>query len=479
MKLTGSLKTFIATFASSAMLLACAAPATQPKTTNMPDTTASTTAEKPNVSTFCLGRFLIDLPAGSALSGGNYKYEFKQIERPVAMNLEIFQTEIKALEEKRRTAKHEIEVSLLRAIQKPNDTSAVMAYWEEFSSAGIVQVDGYKWVNGTRFLIKAEAGTSKPKEGTGTRQDLVMTRINEIITHIRPRPDTDIPTEPGYCFGGGFIANPKLTNEEVNVDIDIAGHPDAFISVWIFPLASHKHDKPLLTRMGGALQAVARMANPEGRLKVLREGERALGAPPVGKPAFGAPDTEFAGQEHLMAATHKEGMHSHAFVWETQGKGRLDTPFIEIKLTTGHPDAKGNPQKTKLSDEQALKLWDQIISTFRLRPVTAQPTKTSAVDPNAKPLGERAITGRICPQTGWWQATDTQNQLIANSPPKRIEAGESMPKMQVQDDPSWWQKLTAQQPSSYDTITVWQLVSYEDPGVQNNQPPTPPSTANS
>ena len=36
-------------------------------------------------STFCMGRFLIDVPAGSTLSGGNHEYDFIQIEPVKAM----------------------------------------------------------------------------------------------------------------------------------------------------------------------------------------------------------------------------------------------------------------------------------------------------------------------------------------------------------------------------------------------------------
>ncbi|MFX5522640.1 hypothetical protein ABTD78_25530, partial [Acinetobacter baumannii] len=52
----------------------------------------------PTISTFCTGRFLVDMPAGSVLSGGNYRYDFARLEQPKSMSLEEFETEMAAKE---------------------------------------------------------------------------------------------------------------------------------------------------------------------------------------------------------------------------------------------------------------------------------------------------------------------------------------------------------------------------------------------
>lgn len=62
-------------------------------------------------------------------------------------------------------------------------------------------------------------------------------------------------------------------------------------------------------------------------VRVLRKGDRQVGPYP--------------GQEHLASAPGSNGMRGHAFVWETQGDGTLDTPAIKIELTTGCPTARG------------------------------------------------------------------------------------------------------------------------------------------
>ena len=298
-------------------------------------------------STFCMGRFLIDVPAGSRLSGGNYKYDFIAIEPVKAMSHEEFATEAGRLESDIRSTKNEKtqQSMLLQSIQPENGTRILASWKSEFSTA-MVRVLGYRWISGSRFLFEDSAG--------GDKQESAVHNMREILSHLRPRADTDIPSDPGYCFAGGFIANPEWENEEAGVDFRIAGHPDTVVSVWFYPLSSYKHDRPLLDRMGGMTWFLANLATS---VRVLRKGDRQVGPYP--------------GQEHLASAPGSNGMRGHAFVWETQGDGTLDTPAIKIELTTGYHDGKGNQQKTSLTDKEAMKLWDDILDSFRLRPVAS------------------------------------------------------------------------------------------------------------
>ncbi|MDR9837721.1 T6SS immunity protein Tli4 family protein [Herbaspirillum huttiense] len=314
--------------------------------------TAQASESIPAVSTFCTGHFLIDMPAGSALSGGNYRYDFARLEKPKAMSLEEFEAEMAAKEKLLRSTKHKVEPSLLRLLVKPDLYSWIFVYWEEDFITSVVEVYGYRWIDGTRYLFKKEAGMSKPSAGTMSRQDHAVERMRKILSNLRKRSTHDIPTEPGYCFEGGFIANPEWEMEEAGIDIDVAGHPDAFVSVWFYPLSRRAHSEPLLDRVGGVLQMLGRMATS---VHVLRRGDRQVGP--------------YKGQEFLVTAPNSGGLRGHSFIWETEGDGTLDTPALKIELTTGYRDKKGNPQQTRLTDEQAIKLWDDVLNSFRLRPV--------------------------------------------------------------------------------------------------------------
>jgi hypothetical protein len=398
-----------------------------------------------NKSTFCIGRFLIDAPSNSRLGGGNYKYDFQGIEQIKAMTFDNFEKEIDRKEAVLKAAKHKTEPSLLRVSRRPEKNTRILAFWEEDVVTSVVNIEGYRWMNGNAFYFKGEVSTNK--------QDAGLKRMQEALSLLHPRSDVEFPAEPGYCFAGGFIANPRWRNEEARVDIDIAGHPDAFVSVWIYPLASHKHDKPLLERMGGLTQALGGLATS---VHVLRKGDRQIGP--------------YKGQEHLASAPNSGGMRGHAFVWETQGEGTLDTPAIKIELTTGHQDSKGNPQKTSLTDQQAMKLWDDVLNSFRLRPTGENP-QTSGLHPDPQPglpLGELVATGRRCPQTGWWQTTESGE--VEGGRRQRFVAGEQMPEVVLLQGSSVWQKLKGKRPS-HRIATLWKLVEFDDTHLFPQVPP--------
>jgi hypothetical protein len=434
---------FLAVALLCATLGACAAPTTSGSAAMATDTKDA----KPNVTTFCMGRFVIDLPAGSTISGGNYKYNFARIDKPRAMSRQEFEKEVEARETKLKATKHQKDANLLRVIQRPDTSTAVMAFWETPGSGYQVEVEGYRWADETLFLLKTRADDD--------RQDFAANRMRESLSHLRPRPDTEIPTEPGYCFGGGFIANAEWENEQAGIDFRIAGQPDVGVSIDILPVASRKRDKPLLDRMGGALSQLGSMAS---MVRVLRKGDREIAS--------------FKGQEYLVTGPNSGGLRGHSFTWETQGEGTLEEPSIRIEFVSSRQDDKGNPQQTKLTDEQALALWDRIVSSFRLRPVSDAPSKkTSDAGPPDAPLGAQAPTGRLCPQTGLWECDEVASGTLQGGGAQYIRAGERMPHVVVAAQPSMWERLRGQNPTQR-IATMWTLVDYDEPAA-----PAVPETA--
>ena len=178
--------------------------------------------------------------------------------------------------------------------------------------------------------------------------------MRDVLSHLRPRQDTEIPAQPGYCFGGGLIADPNWRDEEATVAIDIGGHPDAYIVITIDPFASFRHEKPLLERIGDLPKVLGDLSSS---VQTLRKGNRKIGS--------------YKGQEYLLAA-FDNGMRAQVFFWETQGEDTLDMPAMKIEMTTGREDSNGKPQQTSLTDKQAVKLWDEILKSFRVQSQAAK-----------------------------------------------------------------------------------------------------------
>lgn len=403
-----------------------------------------------SISTFCAGRFLIGVPAGSTLSGGNYKYDFMEIEPTKVMTLDEFEKNLSKSELDLRSVKNKItkQDMLLQSLRSEGN-ARILTSWAADFGTDVIRIDGYRWINGGRFQFKLDVAADRQESG--------INRMRDVLSRLHVRPDSEIPAEAGYCFAGGFISNPRWRNEEAGIDFRVSGHPDTVVSVWFYPLSSFKHDKPLLERLSGMTQVLGNLATS---VHVLRKGDRQIGP--------------YKGQEYLASAPNSGGMRGHAFVWETQGEGTLETPAIKIELSTGHSDRKGNPQKTSLTDEQAMKLWDDILNSFRLRP-TGDAIKTSDVVPEPSPhlpLGELVATGGTCPQTGWWQASEAGE--IEGGARQYFRAGETMPQVTMLGESSLWQKLKGARPS-YRTATVWKLVDYdsEAPKAQSIAQATP------
>lgn len=439
-------------------LLDCgAAPTTFPRPYPM---AAQTTDTSPDVETFCIGRFLIDMPAGSRISGAAYKYNFAKIERPYATTREKFDQDLQEREQMLRATPHRSEPSLLQDTQRPAAGTQVLAFFEEPYFVEGVNIEGRKWVDGTGFLLKAEADADK--------QSKAVARMTDRLSRLRPRADTDIPTDPGYCFGGGFIANPEWENEEARVNFRIAGHPDAHLSVWILPLAAHRRDKPLLDRVGGALGALGNLA---ASVHVLRRGDRPIGPFQEGAVTIGP----FNGQEYLVTGPNSGGLRAHSFVWETQGEGTLQEPSVEIQMQTGNRDDKGNPQQTRLTDEQALRIWDGIVESFRLRPTRPAAVKTSDATPPLVPIGDLAATGRPCPQAGWWECVEL-SAPVQGGRRQHFALGERLPAAILLGEQSVWQKLKREQPQ-HAIATVWKFVGTDDPARSPRAPLAPDERA--
>ena len=158
--------------------------------------------------------------------------------------------------------------------------------------------------------------------------------------------------------------------------------------------------------------------------------------------------------------------------WETLGKIRDPLyPMINLEGKTGYKGYKHTD--SSLSDAQLLKLWDRIVNSIRLR--TTSPARHSEAPPPRTPLGALALTGRTCPETGWWQCADEGAPVLGGSR-QFIRQNEPMPEVVLQGEPSLWQRVKGETPQ-FRRATVWQLSAYPDDAAATHA--TAPDTARS
>jgi hypothetical protein len=292
-------------------------------------------------------------------------------------------------------------------------------------------------------------------------KDETISDIKSIAQRLRQRSENEIPAEPGNCIEYAFLGD-KLSPtkddllEHVRIGFRLKEFPDAHFSIYVAPSNPYNPE-------GDSLQAQWKRikedpATPEekqalAKIKYFRESQRQI-------------DDWKTGYEVLVRNPDEEGVHSyHDFQVKFTGVPHDPfRPYADIQFQTGVADNAAGATRPSLTDEEAIAVWDKITSTIRVRPTSATPAKTagSSVQPHL-PLGELAATGRVCPQTGWWEADELR--AIKESRRQHIKAGERMPHAVSLGEPSLWQKLKGERPS-YRTATVWKLVGYGDPPIQ-------------
>jgi hypothetical protein len=382
----------------------------------------------------CFGRMVLDLPKGARRVGSLYQYQQlvgHSIEEKAGVTQEHFAASMAQFEQHLRTTKHEKDPSLLKSVREvPGHPNAkVFVHWEYEGAVALLNITGQAWVNGVQYTIGTE---EEPDRVDATANDIVVA-----LSNLRPRASNDIPTAHGFCLDTAFIPDDLKGDEFERAEISFAVAPWQGASISI---STHTNQvKPtdrLLERQG--LAAKRFPGFDSNVLETLRAQERTIGP--------------YKGEELLMLF-NENGNKFYFFIWEVQGEvKRNDPPDIHLELRV-----EQNRKPDEMTRQQALALWEYLLPRLTLRKVSA--TKTSAAEEPKVALGERATTGRICPQSGWWECAD--DLKLVQPLGLWLEEGQPMPKAQVWAEPSPWQRLLRQRPQA-GLAAQWRLASYED-----------------
>ena len=419
--------------------------------------------DKP-MHTLCVGRYLIDVPAQYVLEYHHYRIDGVSIESLGTLpGQTAFETELSRREAELTTEKNEYEQTSLEKsdpLTLGGSTGKLLfhsrkkpVYWFE-DGRKIVTGDG---LTGEGWLWLGTYGVSL--KGSYRRTD-IREMLMKVATPLRPLSADEIPAEPGYCMemdeGRAFIVGAPLPtqHEATEIQFGLQHHPDVKFRL-VISTNGDKLDEPLLARAARAEQTLAHIQH---RFNKLRSGPR--------------PVNGMEGQELVEAVHEADGARVHALDWEALGKPTDPTaPSINFEGKTGYKGYKHT--NSSLSDAQVLKLWDRIVNSIRLR--TTSPARHSEAPPPRTPLGALALTGRACPETGWWQCADEGAPVLGGSR-QFIRQNEPMPEVVLQGEPSLWQRVKGETPQ-FRRATVWQLSAYPDDAAATHA--TAPDTARS
>lgn len=272
----------------------------------------------------------------------------------------------------------------------------------------------------------------------------VVSVFNRVASHLESRSDDEIPAAPGTCIEGGFVQT-TLEREWVRIGIRLKEFPDVHLSV-----EAHKNLDHLREGSGPKLlrEQAREMAEADGlgavfaRTKILRERERQLGT--------------WNGEEQaLRTPAYKDDLEAHDFRYHSMGAVHDPLqPELIIQFDSGVKDDSKAKVKPSITDEEALALWDKLITSIRVR----QPSDATQAPRARAPIASTVPTGGTCPETGWWECPEPKN--VEDGKRRIFKAGERMPHAVLPPEPGLWKNLTGS--SRRQIETVWKLVDYVD-----------------
>lgn len=275
----------------------------------------------------------------------------------------------------------------------------------------------------------------------------ILNRLNLVASRLRLRAAEEIPSEEGVCIEGGFVTS-EYQYERARIGVRLKEFPDVHLSV-----EAHKNltylpegNSPRILRQSALQRASATgLAAVFERVKVLRDQERELSV--------------WMGEEFAARTPrYKDSNSVHEFRFHSMGS--INDPFhpeLDIRLDSGvagNTKAKVNPS---ITDDDALALWDKILSTIRLRR-PSDATSSSPVLPKV-PIGTIGKTGEKCPHAGWWECLETGR--IDSDRRRFFSEGEEMPSALVTGRTSLWRFLIG---DTHQIVAVkWKLLEHESP----------------
>lgn len=408
--------------------------------------------------TICFGRHILELPEGAEIQqmGQQAHFMFGDIQSErVTMDAKAFEQRMAKREAEIRTGALGRRYRLTKALAPAADTRVFVASRTAYGDTAYA-LDAYRLVGGDILFFLSDRAFDPDKI------DDILSRLQgSILPALRARAPDEIPAESGFCLKDGFIAEDgkrtEFQHERAEINLTFKQWPD--VSLRVYSWTVHKEgEKSLLQRIkDGPVPAV--FANLLGQVRTLRQGRHDV----HGR----------TGEEVLEVLPADGGVRVHSFAWEA--KGVLHDPLqpdLYLELRTGRGRGEDPYVRPSLSDEQAVKLFDAIVNSIRLRPTGGPPQAGAADAPPKAPLGALAATGRACPQTGLWQAEEGERRFLQEE--------EKMPRTEVAGTPTLFDRLRGRRRIT-SVATLWKLVAYErDLGVDSKSPagdgpPRPPT----
>ena len=314
----------------------------------------------------CFGRYALEVPVESKLIIGSNTID---VEKITTHNLHFkIEKDIEEILKKNKSA--EITYNL----EGPIKNSWQLRYYNS------IHAKEMKFLFFKTYITKGDftfiAGDAVDVD-IGEREEEIARRQLLLAKNIRLRDTEEIPSDPGVCFEHGFLAENLYKEQEIdNVGIHFPSIPDITFSV-----SSNKDaygdysSEEFEKRLRGELSLLNRIQSAKDiqgatypKRNLLREGKRDV--------------QHWKGEESLIL--RPDGVHD--FEWALVGKPKdiANPSVLEVKMYTkvAH-NMVGAAEAASLTDEEAIALWDKLLSGLKFRvKVPGAPPGSYYIDPD-------------------------------------------------------------------------------------------------
>lgn len=238
----------------------------------------------------------------------------------------------------------------------PIEGSWQIRYYESESAKkfGLHFFDTYVNMGDLSFILGGSVDDGQTEASAAAREALRA-------KSIRLRAPNEVPTEPGYCIEHAFMADDLYSDQEmVSAGIYIPSLPDVTFSISsnkdaygdYSPEEFEKTERAELSLLARIKQAKDDQGIHYPSRTVLREGKRDV--------------QHWHGEESLIR--RKDGTHD--FEWALVGKPKdvaNPSEFGAQMYTKVEHNTVGAAKAASLSDDEAVALWDKLLSGLKFR----------------------------------------------------------------------------------------------------------------
>ena len=312
----------------------------------------------------CVGRFIIDVPKTANIIYGPARLPVEIVRAEgEAINLDEFvRKAVERSAEDKWLARDELvgERSLLGKVIDGVGADHKIVFGVGRGDSSSYNVQSFIRSGNDLFIQQYVAF------GEGDRYLKAVQDAKEIASHLRHRAANEFPGDSGFCIEGAFISDPQTYMvEEVTLGIRLKEFDGIHISIGMTKKSKLVESDAIEPR----LKAAERNAVAQGqgdwyhRILFLRKGRRKIGA-----------WDGFEVAAHMPRQKVAEESHEFAFLSHGEPKNPL-IPVLDVQLHTGISDNMIGGIKPTITDEEALYLWDKVLSSIRPRPVPNSATK--------------------------------------------------------------------------------------------------------